>query len=127
YFYTHPRPPAKSETPGAAKGDAKSTPVPATSGAAHSAEIEYALGNLATNTVFAWTRDDYKVSATMQGFFANFVKTGDPNGPGLPNWPAANKGNGVQVMQLDVDSRAEPDRHRDRYLFLDQFYVRKQR
>jgi para-nitrobenzyl esterase len=90
-------------------------------GAVHSAEIEYAMGNLATNPVFAWTPDDYKVSETMQGYFANFVKRGDPNGPGLPEWPAVTRGGPVNVMRLDVVSRTEPERHRARYLFLDQF------
>jgi para-nitrobenzyl esterase len=60
----------------------------------------------------------------MQGFFANFVKTGNPNGAGLPQWPAANNGPAVQVMRLDVDSRVEPDRTRDRYLFLDTLYMK---
>ena len=69
------------------------------------------------------TPDDYKVSETMQGFFANFVKSGNPNGPGLPDWPAAAPGQTVQIMHLDVNPRAEPDRHRDRYRFLDQFYA----
>jgi para-nitrobenzyl esterase len=86
--------------------------------ASHSAEIEYAMGNLPTNKVYAWTPDDYKVSATMQGFFANFIKTGNPNGPGLPEWPAANSA-GTPVMHIDVDSKARPEEHRDRYLLLD--------
>jgi para-nitrobenzyl esterase len=43
-----------------------------------------------------------------------FIKKADPNGPGLPEWPVA------QVMRLDVQSRAEPDATRPRYLFLDQ-------
>ena len=93
---------------------------------AHSAEIEYAMGNLATNKVFAWTPDDFKVSATMQGYFANFVKTGDPNGSGLPGWPAANRGGDVQVMHIDVNTRAQPETVRDRYLFLDQVYLKKE-
>jgi para-nitrobenzyl esterase len=86
--------------------------------ASHSAEIEYALGNLPTNKVYAWTPDDYKVSAVMQGYFANFIKTGNPNGPGLPEWPAANT-DGAPVMHINVDSKARPEEHRDRYLFLD--------
>ena len=80
------------------------------------------MGNLATNKVFAWTPDDYKVSRAMQEYFANFIKTGDPNGPGLPAWPANNMneaGRSTQIMRLDVDSRAEPDTNRARYEFLD--------
>jgi para-nitrobenzyl esterase len=60
----------------------------------------------------------------MQGYFANFVKTGNPNGPGLPQWPAANNGPTAQFMRLDVDSRAEADKTRERYLFLDSIYAK---
>ena len=88
-------------------------------GAVHSAEIEYALGNLSTNKVYAWTPDDYKVSNLMQEYFANFVKNGNPNGANLPLWPAVKSGAPVQLMRLDIESRAEPERHRDRYQFLD--------
>lgn len=100
-----------------------SRPRPGAAGAVHSAEIEYALGNLATNKVYAWTPDDYHVSETMETYFANFVKAGDPNGPGLPAWPAADRGGSEMVMHLDVNTRAEPERHRERYEFLDQFYT----
>jgi para-nitrobenzyl esterase len=56
----------------------------------------------------------------MQAYFANFVKKGDPNGSGLPMWPAVTPAKPVQVMRIDVDSRVEADKHRARYLFLDQ-------
>jgi para-nitrobenzyl esterase len=58
------------------------TPLP--QGAVYSVEIEYAVGTLPLNKLFAWTLGDYKVSATMQGFFATFIKTGNPNVVGLP-------------------------------------------
>jgi para-nitrobenzyl esterase len=87
----------------------------------HSAEIEYAMGNLRLNPVFAWTPDDYRVSETMQGYFENFIKTGDPNGGGLPRWPVGTVGAGgeVQRMRIDVESGAEAE-PRARYLFLDE-------
>jgi para-nitrobenzyl esterase len=134
YLYAHPRPPMNPEmgdaAPGLAGGvvdrsDAEAIVLPPARGAVHSAEIEYAMGNLATNKVYAWTPDDYRVSEVMQAYFANMIKSGDPNGPGLPVWPAANRGSSVQVMRLDIDPRAEPDRYRARYLFLDQFYTQE--
>ena len=86
----------------------------------HAAEIEYALGNLDRNRVFAWTPEDYRVSEVMQEYFANFVKSGNPNGSGLPVWPALSQ---EQVMRLDVESRAESVSGRERYRFLDRIYT----
>jgi para-nitrobenzyl esterase len=92
---------------------------PPARGAVHSAEIEYAMGNLDGNKVYAWTPDDYKVSKLMQEYFANFIKTGNPNGKGLPNWP---KFSDNQRLIIDVNTRAEADKVRARYEFLDQLY-----
>jgi len=102
YFYERPRP-------------ATVAGAPAARGAVHSSEIEYAMGNLSTNKVFKWTAADYAVSAVLQGYFVNFVKKGDPNGPGLPNWPAANRGGTVSVQHIGVKTRTEPEQHRERY------------
>lgn len=113
YFYSRPRPVMRSQDPASA---------PANTGAVHSAEIEYALGNLPTNRVFDWQPDDYKVSAIMQDYFANFIKTGNPNGTGLPLWPAANKERPVKIMVIDANTHAEEEKDRKRYLLLDMMY-----
>jgi para-nitrobenzyl esterase len=134
YLHARPRPPMRPEmgdaAPGLAGGvvngaQAKANRMPPAKGAVHSAEIEYALGNLATNAVYAWTPDDYKVSEVMQAYFANFVRSGDPNGPGLPAWPPANRGEDVPVLHIDIRTRAEPDVHRARYRFLDELPAKK--
>ncbi|HYY96236.1 MAG TPA: carboxylesterase family protein, partial [Pyrinomonadaceae bacterium] len=120
YFYARPRP-AMNPT-GNPTGNPTAPPPAPARGAVHSAEIEYALGNLSTNKVYAWTPDDYKVSKLFEAYFANFVKRGDPNGPGLPAWPAIKGGAGADAprfMLIDVDSRAETDAHRARQLFLE--------
>ena len=126
YFYSHPRPPMVPEMGDAVAGlaggivrDPDAKPAPAPRGAVHSADIEYAMGNLPTNRVFAWTDEDHAVSEVMQRCYVNFVSTGDPNGEGVPAWPAANAGDVVTVMRWDVESKAEPERNRERYLFHD--------
>ena len=128
YYYSHPRPVMRREMGNAVAGlaggvirgpDAGTTAAPPANGAVHSAEIEYALGNLATNKVYAWTDEDYEVSRTMEEYFANFIKTGDPNGSKLPKWPAANSDKSVPVMNIDVETRMGPEKHRERYEFLD--------
>jgi para-nitrobenzyl esterase len=130
YLYTRPRPRflgAANQTPGVAGGivtGAAAVAPPSSRGAVHSAEIEYALGNLASNRHYAWEPGDRKASQVMQDYFANFVKTGDPNGPGLPTWPAYTEAGGFPRMTIDVDSRAEPE-NRARYLLLDQILRKK--
>jgi para-nitrobenzyl esterase len=94
---------------------------PAFRGAPHSAEIPYALGNLDLIKVYQWTADDFKVSATMQAYFANFIKTGNPNGPGLPTWYGL-QSSIPKVMVLDVNAHSEPEKNARRYAVLDQLF-----
>jgi para-nitrobenzyl esterase len=126
YFYSRPRPAMRPEmgnaTAGLAGGIEKGSaqaPRPIPRGAVHSAEIEYALGNLDSNKVYQWSEDDHKVSSAMEQYFANFIKTGNLNGPGLSKWPAANSGHSVQFLQIDVNTRAETAHHEGRYKVLD--------
>ena len=44
------------------------------------------------------------LSKTMLAYWTNFVKNGDPNGPGLPKWPAYDSP--TQVLQLTPDGPA---------------------
>ncbi|PQJ34357.1 carboxylesterase [Salinibacter sp. 10B] len=123
YFYTHPRPPMKpgkgNNVPGLAGTNENAGRITPPRGAVHAAEIEYALGTLDTNDIYAWTPTDRTVSRYMKSYFANFIKTGDPNGEALPAWPMAGSDEQAMVMRLNATPEAVPARHPDRYQFLD--------
>jgi len=81
------------------------------------------MGNLHLVKEYAWTADDHKVSETMMNYFANFIKTGNPNGAKLPDWPSAKAGDSTPpVMILNTESKAEKAKDDARYLFLDKAY-----
>lgn len=129
YLYSRIRPPLVDQNlvPGLAGGTMQRDPnapkAPEPIGAPHACEIEYCMGNLHLVTDYAWTPDDYKVSETMQNYFANFIKTGNPNGDKLPEWPAAKKDDTTPaVMILDVESKAVKAKDDGRYRFLDKAY-----
>src|SRR5271165_846755 len=84
----------------------------------HSAEIEYVFGQLDSKAEVAWRPEDRALSAEMQKYWANFARSGDPNGPGLPKWPGYSAADGWEMMFLDAKSAARKDELRERYLFL---------
>ena len=105
YYFTRVRPRFVTDTSG--------NPPPW--GAVHSGEIEYALGNLDANPLYVWTADDRKVSATMSAYFANFIKSGDPNAARLPTWPKASSDSRKirrQVIDVVTFSAAFPEQRR---------------
>jgi para-nitrobenzyl esterase len=55
-------------------------------GAAHTAEIPYVFGQILVKPG-EWDEQDETLSKTMPGAWIQFVKTGNPNGDGLPAWP----------------------------------------
>jgi para-nitrobenzyl esterase len=73
YFWTH-RPPGPEHD---------------TRGAFHGSEIPYVFGNL-DPADRPWTGEDRKIADILSSYWTHYIATGNPNGPGLPPWPAYN-------------------------------------
>ena len=86
--------------------------------APHASEIEFVFQALSSKKL-PWRPEDRKVADLMGTYWTNFAKTGDPNGEGVPRWPAYGSQGGYQVMHLAAEPYAAPDVHRARYEFLD--------
>ena len=131
YYFSKPRPEMRDKdleaglAGGVIKKDKNAPKAPKPKGAVHSAEIEYVMGNLATNKDYDWTEDDYKVSETMMNYFANFIKSGNPNGEKLPVWLMAKDEKSPEIMIIDIKSKATKAENDTRYLFLDKEYMKK--
>lgn len=69
-------------------------------GAWHSSELWYMMGTL-DRCWRPWTEGDRMLSEKMLDYWTNFMKTGDPNGAGMPEWKPCGK-NGAFVMNFDV-------------------------
>ena len=143
YHYMHPRPQAsakmgdktaalaggvREKTAEEKKAEAQQPAI--APGAVHSADIEYAMGTLGTNEYYDWQEEDIAISKLFLSYYANFCKTGNPNGEGLPQWTAITKDNldAAPVMIIDVESKEVASKEKEKaYRTLEKFYRSKKK
>jgi para-nitrobenzyl esterase len=80
-------------------------------GVPHGFEVPYAFGTLGGNPrAPAPTPEDLAVARAVNTYWANFAKTGDPNGAGLPKWPRYDPAKG-EILEFRPDGTpvAAPD------------------
>lgn len=75
-------------------------------GAFHTGEVPYAYDNLKFVNR-PWEAVDHTLAAVMSSYWANFVKTGNPNGKGLPEWKSYNT-NDKYAMILGSTQQSQP-------------------
>lgn len=85
-------------------------------GAFHTSEVPFALHTL-SKWDRPWQQRDYDVEKYMSGYWLNFVRNGDPNGNGLPEWKRYNTANGF-VMEFGTQPKLHEGRYRDEFRLL---------
>ena len=84
----------------------------------HSGEEIYFYGNIPAGSRL-FQSDDRELSRVMSAYFVQFVKTGNPNGDGLPEWPA-NTGADGRLLVLDEQVLLGDDPFLPFYDFIEQ-------
>jgi para-nitrobenzyl esterase len=95
-------------------------------GANHGSEIGFVFKTLGVGDGPLALRSprpvDVAMSDLVSGYWVNFAKTGDPNGPGMPQWPAFTS-TAQNVMFFDTKSSARPVPNMTQLKALDAYFA----
>ncbi len=86
----------------------------------HSGEEVYLYGNIPADSAL-YDDKDRALSRAMKQYYLNFIKYGDPNGEGLPEWPASSGKDEVMVFGDELSLEAAP--YIELYKILDEMYA----
>jgi para-nitrobenzyl esterase len=94
-------------------------------GSSHATEIGYVFGNL--NGWGGGSRpEDQALADLMSACWVNFATTGNPNGPGLPIWPAFNEKN-PSAMVFDQTPGARPMPNLEKLKAFDDYFAQQRK
>lgn len=107
YYWDHPLPGPDKET----------------YGAFHTSEVPYVFNSL-DKSDRPFDATDRAIADQMTSYWANFARTGDPNGKGLPLWPAF-RASAQLTMELGDRPGPIPVANQLQFDFLEQFFARQ--
>jgi para-nitrobenzyl esterase len=107
YYFTHVPP---------------SAPGQRSRGATHTADLAYMFDNKPPNVT--WTDVDQKLADTMSSYWVNFAANGNPNGKGLPEWPAYSVKKGEKNIVLGDTVMVGPGIDPAMLAFFDSYYAK---
>jgi para-nitrobenzyl esterase len=94
-------------------------------GAFHTSEVPYVLDTLYMSDR-PFTAADRKIADLMSSYWANFIATGDPNGKGLPHWPAIGEKPGYTMETGDHPSPIAVAGSEVKLRFFEKFFAKSQ-
>ncbi len=110
-----------SRVPPAPEGDAF-----AHYGAYHTAEIPYVFDNFGVSTSLhanrAYDGTDRDMSSALVSYWMNFAATGNPNGPGLTEWPAFDE-DADEALEIGDTIQVRRGVRKERLDLLDRYYA----
>jgi para-nitrobenzyl esterase len=92
-------------------------------GAFHTGDLPYFFANL-KHLNRPWEAVDRKLAETASSYWVNFAKTGNPNGKGLPNWPAFASAQQV-TMELGEKTGVRPVAETEKLTFFTHYFVKQ--
>jgi len=88
-------------------------------GAFHTSEVPFVL-----HTLHIWNRQwttlDYQIEENLTNYWVNFAKSGNPNGPGLPEWKTYDKQSG-NILLIGDKIESKPALYKRELDFLEKF------
>jgi para-nitrobenzyl esterase len=76
-------------------------------GACHSAELFYVFGF--TKLLLGFFFKDWSLSEQLMTYWANFAKSGNPNGGDLPEWPSCGSPEQRRYLEIGQDIKKRSD------------------
>ncbi len=92
-------------------------------GAFHTGDVPYFFANL-KHLNRPWETVDRKLAETASSYWVNFARTGNPNGKGLPNWPAFDAAEQM-TMELGEKTGARPVAEKEMLTFFTQYFEKQ--
>jgi para-nitrobenzyl esterase len=88
--------------------------------ASHLVDVPFVFGTMTPQLIVGGDAPpgdaDRALSDTIMGYWVNFATRGDPNGPGLPPWPAYGDQGALQQLSARVEASPSPRAARFRFL-----------
>jgi len=95
-----------------------------TYGAFHTSEVPYVMNTLYMSDR-PFTAEDHRIADMMSDYWANFIRTGNPNGKGLAAWPAVDEKPGATMELGDKTAVIPVAGDKAKFSFFERYFTQQ--